>query len=113
VGEISVQGDGDGASWGGEPDGRGGFLEGDAVKDCAAAEVGGGSRRRCRRRRGTAPPGEQCATRDEGNVGETTVRWEEDTFDRGDAVFSMNVVEEADNPTPLLRIGGGFSQSDI
>jgi hypothetical protein len=103
VGEISVRGDRDGASWGGEADGGGGFLEGDAVRDCAAAQVGGGSRRRRRRRRGTAPPGEQCATRDGGEGGETTVRWEENTFDRGDAVISMNVVEKADNPTPLLR----------
>jgi hypothetical protein len=93
VGEISVRGDGDGASWGGEADGGGGFLEGDAVRDCAAAEVRGGSRRRRRRR----------ATRDGGEGGETTVRWEENTFDRGDAVISMNVVEKADNPTPLLR----------
>jgi hypothetical protein len=40
VGEVAMQGDWDGAPCEGEADGGEGFLEGDAIEDDAAVEVG-------------------------------------------------------------------------
>jgi hypothetical protein len=75
-----MRGDGERAPWGGEAGGYRGFLEGDAVEDGAATEVG--------LERAESGKGEQWATGDGVEI----------LCGEGHTSTSMNAVDEADNP---------------